>query len=448
MSLLNKITKILFGSAIATLPLQLSFFAYQTEWGRGFINPYTSIAFSITDLFLLAAGITFFIALKLKKKPVKVGHRYFFTLFLATTLILLTSIGLSPFNDPAFHFMLTMKLFSVILFYLLIVNKALRPKEVLKIFIVTMSAQALLAILQVIGQGSLGLYVLGEPHLSDTAAHIARFTICDFTLIRGYGTFSHPNVLGGFLVVSLLCSLLFSPHLKHERLALILIQFTGLFATFSRSSMLALVVASVIIGLWYIKKLQGVKNKIIPITLISFFSLEFIFVAFSRGLNLLKDPALLERIEGYRVAWRMFEAHPMGVGFSHYTLFMDQVANQTLLPWEYQPVHNIFILLVNELGWILSGLACLVVLLAVRKFYQRRNKLLTHQRLFKKRILFVIVVAFIVIGTFDHYLVTLDQGRFLVIMIFGIISTFSKNPRHVLPIKTGESLNKILADLK
>ncbi len=447
MSLLNKLTKIFFGAAIATLPLQLSLVAYQAEWGQGFINPYTSISFSVTDVFLLLAGIAFFIGAKVKKKPIKVGHRYFFTLFLATTVILLSSLALSPINDPSFHFMLMMKLFSLILFYLLIANKTLRPKDILEIFIVTMSAQAVLAIAQVIAQGSIGLHVIGEPYLSAEAAHIARFAIGDLTLIRGYGTFTHPNILGGFLVVSLLCSLLFSPHLKHERLILMLIQFTGLFASFSRSSMLALVIALLIMGVWYMKKIKGMKNKLLPIGLISFFSLEFLFVAFSRGLNILQDPALLERLSGYKTALEIFKAHPFGVGFSHYTLFIDQISGQITLPWQYQPVHNVFILLVTELGWVLSILASLIILLAINKFYQRRKKLLTHQRLFKKRVLFVIVVALMTISMLDHYLITLDQGRLLVIMVFGIISVFSKNPRHVLPIKTGESLNKILADL-
>ena len=326
MSRLNKLTKFFFGLAIFTLPLQINLLVFQAEWGRGFINPYTSIYFSITELLLLIAGILFFIH---AKRPLKTGHKTFFLLLLGLILIASGSLLLSPYSDPTFHILLFIKLLELMLFYLLIVNKVLRPKDILEILIASMVFQALLAIFQVSFQHSLGLSFLGEPNLSTETAHIARLTLGDLTIIRGYGTFSHPNILGGFLVVSLLCSLLFSPHLKHERKIFILIQFLGLFATFSRSALFAFMVAVIIITIWYLHK---IKSKLIPIGLISLFSIELLFLAISRGINIFQDPAFLERLEGYKSAFNMFLAHPFGVGFQHFTLFLDEASSSALMP--------------------------------------------------------------------------------------------------------------------
>ena len=308
-----------------------------------------------------------------------------------------------------------------------------------------MGIQAVLAILQVIFQHSLGLSILGEPYLASDVAHIARFTFGNMEIIRGYGTFSHPNILGGFLTVSLLCSLLFSPHLKHERKALILIQFLGLLSTFSRSALLAFMISAIIITFWYLHKIKNTKNKLIPLGLISFFTLELLFLGISRGINFLEDPAFLERIEGYKAAINMFLNHPFGVGFQHFTLFLDESTNSALMPWEYQPVHNLFLLSLSESGIVGLALAITITVFALRKLHRKTKKLLSKERLFKKRIFLVIVVSFFIISMFDHYLLTLEQGRILLVTIFAIISVFAANPRHILPVRKGGDLKKILS---
>jgi O-antigen ligase len=445
MSQLNKFTKIFFGLAIFTLPLQLNLLTYQAEWGRGFINPYTSIWFSITEFFLLISAILFFIHIKKEKKEIQIGHKIFFLLMIGMILISTASILISPFSDPTFHILLFAKLLELVLFYLLIVNKVLKPRNLLEIFIVSMSIQAVLAIFQVLSQHSLGLSILGEPYLAENVAHIARFTFGGIEVIRGYGTFSHPNILGGFLTVSLLCSLLFSPHLKHERKILILIQFLGLLSTFSRSALLAFMISVIIITFWYLHKIKNTKNRLIPLGLISLFTIELLFLAVSRGINILADPAFLERIEGYKAAINMFLAHPFGVGFQHFTLFLDESTNSALMPWDYQPVHNLFLLSLSEAGIIGFILATGITIFAIKKLHRKTKKLLSKERLFKKRIFLVIVISFFVISMFDHYLITIEQGRILLAIIFAIISAFLANPRHILPIRKGGDLKKILS---
>ena len=442
---LNTWVKFCLGAAIFTLPFQLNIFVYEAMWGRGFINPYTSIWLNLSDILILMAGILFFIWVKRKKRQIEIGQPGFFMILLMMIAIAGISIFLSPFSDSTFQFLLLAKLLELVIFYLLIVNRTLYARDTLEIFTIAMGVQALIAILQVILQHSIGLSFLGEPGLGPEMAHIARFTFGDATIIRGYGTMSHPNVLGGFLTVSLFSTLLFSPHAKHERMILLIVQFLGLLATFSRSAMLAFVIGLVIISFWYFKHIKTIKNKLIPISIIALFSAELIFLIVSRGLEIWNDPGVIERIEGFKAALTLFREHPFGVGFGHFTLFLDQISTATLMPWEYQPVHNIILLTMSEAGTIgLIGLTGAIVF-AFFKLFQKRKRLLTHGQLFKKRILVVICLSLLMIGMIDHYIFTLDQGRFLLILSFAIVSRFTADPKHVLPIRKGGSLSKILS---
>ena len=48
----------------------------------------------------------------------------------------------------------------------------------------------------------------------------------------------------------------------------------------------------------------------------------------------------------------MLYANPLGIGLSNFTLAMPDYTFIKLAPWEYQPVHNIYMLLANETGLI------------------------------------------------------------------------------------------------
>jgi O-antigen ligase len=177
-----------------------------------------------------------------------------------------------------------------------------------------------------------------------------------------------------------------------------------------------------------------------------FLMAEWIFLIFARGVNFLKDPGVIERVEGYKLSFEMLKQNPLGIGYNHYTLFMDQWSQTNLMPWEYQPVHNGFMLILIEQGWIGFFLLSILTLYIFSKLYQKRKKLLTRGQRFKKRILMVCFISLFLISLFDHYLITLQQGQYLVVMIFAVASVFSLNPRKVLPIRKGDGLRKILTD--
>ena len=79
----------------------------------------------------------------------------------------------------------------------------------------------------------------------------------------------------------------------------------------------------------------------------------------------------------------------LGVGVRHYTLDIEKVAAEKLLPWEFQPVHNTYFLMLNE-----TGVQGLLVLLAFLLFLFDR-----YWKAGKAVPLFVILLM----APFDHF---------------------------------------------
>ena len=65
--------------------------------------------------------------------------------------------------------------------------------------------ESLLALGQISKGGSLNgwWWFLGERRFDFNTIGVAQMSVADMGLVRAYGTFSHPNSLAGFLLVSL-----------------------------------------------------------------------------------------------------------------------------------------------------------------------------------------------------------------------------------------------------
>jgi O-antigen ligase len=432
---LEKICRWTFMGFILTLPFQTNLLIYQTDWGRGFLNPYLTIALTLPEIFLILAGFLFILVQY--KKNWKWGDATFLQVGGLILAVLTISLLVSPNNDFWLHFFMTIKGAEAILLYLLTTNKVLKQNQILKVLISVMTAEALLGILQVFSQSSLGLNLLGEPLISGETPHLARITWGSFTWIRAYGTFPHPNVLGGFLVVSLLATFLYQSKYKYEKEIMWGIQFLGLLMTCSRSALLALSCALILLCFWYSKKMKA-KNQAILGGIFSLFVFELALLFWSRGTFPWNDPALLSRWSGYKEALSLFWSHPLGVGWNHYTLFLDEVTPTALQPWDYQPVHNVYLLILVETGLIGFFVGNLALILIVRKMWSLSKTLSTPDLAFKKRIFALIGISVILIGLFDHYWISLEQGRFLLILIWGMFAHFVSDPLHVLPVRKEE----------
>lgn len=333
------------------------------------------------------------------------------------------------------------------------------------LILATACIQSLLAIYQYLSQASVGFTILGEEFLRPGIKGVAKFAthgianpllyeffpnlsaISDTSVvIRGYGTFPHPNVLAGFLFMGILASLYllyFSREKLFSALALIIVS-TGLVVTFSRLAwgvtFLAVVGFFGIVFFKYrrrqtqdIRSLQlerasknlyfpGRASLILVIFLIAFGLNLFLFSTQIKDRLTGQDIKNVENSENYvdrktygKVAWNMFKANPIfGTGLRNFVAEMDDYSEERLLPYQHQPVHNIYLLTLAEAG-ILALLTLILLLLNIVR------RALINKKSPAGEMLLIVFFGFLILGLFDHYFISIHQGGLMFWLVAGLL---------------------------
>lgn len=248
---------------------------------------------------------------------------------------------------------------------------------------------SLLALAQFCQQSSIfGYWFLGEPVLRPSLGGVAKTSLFGVEVLRSYGTFPHPNVLGGVLSVLLVWFLAVKSRFPF------LIGLGGLLVSLSRTA-------------W-----------------VSFLGGGIVALLSSKGLSLLaflperflSDLSVTRRWELLQAAWEMLKTQPWtGMGLGQFTAHLPQFGLPSGLTLFIQPVHNIFALVGAESGIFALIAFILLLAFALRKTLRERRFLLT-----------IALVQLIFLGFFDHYLYTLPQGLFLWSLILGLSFSYSE----------------------
>jgi hypothetical protein len=282
--------------------------------------------------------------------------------------------------------------------------------------------QSVIAIVQFMHQGSLGLKYLGESPLAPALSGIAAFYVNGIKIIRAYGTTPHANVLAVYLFVALGAFYSIAIYQKrswywHLFHALILWAFL---LTFSR----------VLIGLWLVTFLVRAflirfykpfhkefwqNSEMRQRSLRIFWTTIAIGVAFvlmywpyvlNRSAILPTDEAVQLRLL-YNHESLVSGGHWFGLGIGNFVpwLMKQDLHLDSIL---YQPVHNIYLLIYAETG--VFGMITFVMFLFVLLFdFYRR---LGFQKLY--HFSFSLIIAIVLIsGLFDHFLWTIQSGRLI-----------------------------------
>lgn len=314
-------------------------------------------------------------------------------------------------------------------------GKVFKFREVLVIIIASGIFQAAIAIVQYFKQGSLGLKLFGESPLSVNATGVAVFIADSEKYLRAYGTTPHPNVLAAWLFLAIFAFynyyFYFYPRDKSCLGKFLLVcqpvLLVGLFFTFSRT----------IIGLWALgaairvlllfrKSLRGflmaTKQYLITISVITLVTGALFAVFFwpqvkSRALISSEEEAVTQRIFYNKIAGSVTAANPiLGVGIGQ---SVPQLMTK-MKHWPaniYQPVHNIYLLIASETGLAGLSLFLLFLIFVFYGFIQRTKLHKAYQYSF-----LILSLSFLVMGLFDHFLWTLQQGSLIFWMILALIS--------------------------
>lgn len=297
-------------------------------------------------------------------------------------------------------------------------------------FVASTLIHAILGIYQFFSQTILANKYLGIAEQASSNFGVSVLKNDAGRFLRAYGGMSHPNILGGFIVISI--SFLLIIFLKYYsrvnsiiKIWICLTLFAlsmGLVLTFSRSAYFALFISMVFLLVYFIYKKQF--NEIVPFMVIlslflaiNFFIFHDLIVTrmFSSDVSL--DVSGIERVELNKQAFSVIKSNALlGVGLGNYIPHVFSNDVNKLEAWQYQPVHNIFLLILSETGVI--GLFMFLLIL-IFSFIEK-----IRSGGYFNFILFGILLSVIIISLLDHYFITSFSG---LLMLFIIISLEARN---------------------
>jgi len=387
---------------------------------------YLSPTLYLSDIFIIITFILFLINISFS--TLKASLQLTFNKYLAIILILDIIAGIVFAISPLEGLYVFVKVLELFIFALLtkyfLKNKWIRYKVFLFLSLGALF-EGILAISQFINQGSLGgvFYFFGERLINASTPGAANANINGQLILRPYGTFSHPNVLCGYLVI-IATLLLFANFKKlkvRNRLFLYL-----LYLFLSLAILLSLGRAAIIVYAFVLlSKVIKLKRKRIAyfLILLSFILLIFIVAPILRYRFFdfaLSDESVSQRLYFLNISFQMIKSHLLfGVGLGNFLPSLPSFSN-SLTYQLLQPVHNIFILLLCEIG-LVGFFICLYFFYQTIR-YLLRNK---YKGLFSSTSLLMVFMVIILLGSIDHYFLTLQQGQLLLAFVFG--ATFSRD---------------------
>lgn len=414
----------------AFLPFQIRGILYSANiYGGEFFSSYLTFFLYFGDIFLVVGLLILALAIiftPYKYGEFKIGDMWLFSLILL--LCSMVGISISFSINPLNSFVCFLRFVEFTVVYLIVVNKIVDLRALMKIFIFSMMINAFVGIFQYVYGHSIGLSFLGEPVVANTTKGVAKVVVDGVTILRSYGTFSHPNVFAVYLIFASFMSLylLSKEKITDRRVLLIVCIVVFLLAfllTFSRVAFLTLVLA---MALYYVVSEAKIAWKyVLPIgaSILLFLVVFNFFDVFAARLNLWGDSAFSEREMFIDISRNMFLDNPWGVGAGNFTYLMQDYTGVKLMPWQFQPVHNIFFLIFNEIG--VQGGAVFFGFFGYL-FYMLINCL---KKSSDKTFACILIALWSVIfagGLFDHYFVSLYQGQALLFLFAGFVGICGK----------------------
>lgn len=396
---------------ILLLPLQLArhFFLDFSKIGGIYVD-YLIPTIYFTDLVIF---VLFYLDIKDRKR--KIGK----PLFIFLSFILITSIFIASNTGAALYKFVKVAEFI----WLFLILSEIRPniKSVVTSYSLAIIYSSILAIYQFLLQHSVGgwWWFLGERSFYETTPGIALGSIWGKLYLRPYATFPHPNVLGGFLAIGIPFVII---QLKKDRapdgspagrfvkviysIALILGSIT-LILTFSRAAILIFIIFLILFSL---SEKSKVRNYLIGIKRAYFWIFIFLFIlsvifplTISKSIKL-KKGSLFERSQlTATTLTNIFKFPVFGTGLNNSIIYQYKQMPKSFGTYVMQPVHNAYMLVFAETG----GIGFIFLLYFLKNIFQKISR--------GNIVRFLPFFMLLVLGFFDHYLFTLQQGYLLVV---------------------------------
>lgn len=249
-------------------------------------------------------------------------YHFFYTWFIIAGWVVLVGkkdilkIGWALLPIALFDHVLLSSVYPLLI---VVTAKTLYEVNKSKLIFIPLAVHGVCAIYQTIAGKSLGLHLIGEKYLDLTTQGVAKTELFGETVLRGYGLFAHPIILGFF---GLVVWIYFAKARYEAGFLMVLAQSRAIF-----------------LGL-----LLRVKSKFIWLLVLP---LLLLFAVRVTGSDIYR----YQDAQNYIDYTTQNPTHLFfGVGVGNYSHSLQTLEG---LEWyEYQPVHNIGLLLITELGLV------------------------------------------------------------------------------------------------
>ncbi len=377
-----------------------------TQLGKHFFFPFSYLSGVRVDYLaptLYLSDILTIILLLLNIKDIVLFLKNKKTLFFL--LVLLMPVAFSQSQVISLYYYL--RVLEVILlgrfFKTYIANRFSKKIQIIsRAFFLGGIVEACLGVLQLIRHSALQgvFYFFGERSFTLSTPGIAKAALSGVEFVRPYGTFSHPNSMGGFYLLVFVFALYF------RRPLLSLIAAILILLSFSKIAIVSFLIISLISFFGKNKNKNCLMCVVAKVAAIIVISIIF--------LSVRSDPtSLAKRLVLVTDSLKIIIKHPFfGVGPGSYLVAQNFFASRfrDLLN---QPVHNVFLLGLAEFGIIPIFIGLTVSFRFGKKIIQRFP---------------FFALALFITGIGDHYWLTLEQNILLLAVMIGVYS-FSRARR-------------------
>ncbi len=423
-----KIIEYLFYIFVFSLPWQTKLIL------RPSATSFNEISLYVSQVILLFVLVAFF-AYKFRQRSVTEKISALWISLAGLEICVLASFFWAPDQILAFyHYILWLA--AIGLFYLLREGIAaseydegmLNKTKVIFVFLSSLFFQAGLAVYQFLTQSTpVNKYLGLAAHQADVAG-TSVIEAASGRWLRAYGGMDHPNVFGGVLVIALIITAyllarkkILSSRLEiAESIFLFVFYFIALFAlffTFSRAAWLAFSLSSLLLFIYFlIQKDRWIIGRFLALV---FFSLVMLFIAAAPYRDLCQARISGEsRLEKKSIEDRRLYLSEstdvikknwlLGVGIGNYPSALEQGGAEKKAIWDYQPVHNVFLLL-----WSESGILALIFFVSFLILLIKKDRRTAFAGIF--------LTALIILMLFDHWLISLPFGIIFLFLVLGLV---------------------------
>lgn len=383
---------------IVLLPVQLGLHLWpQWAFVHGIRVDYLSPTIYLTDVLIFLIVIPWIIK---NYQHVKPFWFYGMLAIVAINLIFSVRIEVSLYKWIKF---------SEIFLYALFVAKEKKidfQKHLLAPLSYSLILISLVGIAQFLLQKNIGglFYFLGERTFGPLTPGIALFSLFGEHKLRAYSIFSHPNSFAGYLLVATSLVVLYSKK-NLLKFAVVSTAFFGILFSFSKAVFVltpTLFLVSKVEKTTVERALAILFWGVVVVSIIALFLTPSLF-------NITAAETYVDRIELIKLSKDIFFDYPVfGVGLGNFVSVLTDYDSQTGSIWKLQPVHNIFLLVLTEVGIV--GLIVFVLLLW--QFF--KSEVTSNYKI-------LLPITLIVLSGFvDHYWLTLQQNQLLFALVLGL----------------------------